>query len=66
MILDMTTAATALLLLLVLWFTPLMLFMSTTRMRRLEKLNWAFLIAVLTWPAFALYLFRVGDDKHSS
>ena len=66
MILDMASAATALELLLVFWFLPLALFLATTRMRRVEKLNWALLIAVLTWPGNALYLFlSTGNDRHS-
>lgn len=66
MFLDMASAALALVLLLVTWFVPLALFLSSTRMRGAEKYNWALLVTVLTWPGYALYLFiNSGQGRHS-
>ncbi len=63
MIQDVGSASTALLLLLALWFLPVLLFSLTNREKGLARLNWALLLGVLSWPAFALYLLLAGIRK---
>lgn len=46
--------------LLLLWLIPLALYLLSTPLRGLERLNWAIVLAVLSWPAFALYLVYSG------
>lgn len=60
MLFELTSAAVALALLMALWMTPLLAFLVNTDLRGLEKFNWALLIGVLSWPAFALYLLYSG------
>ncbi len=66
MVLDMTSASLALAALLVLWLIPLPAYILSTRMRGLEKFNWAMLLAFLSWPAFAVYLVYAGVKKRNS
>lgn len=60
MIINLASAVTAVTLLLFIWLIPLPIFLLTTGMRGIERVNWAILIIFLSWPAFALYLFHVG------
>ncbi len=65
MFLDMTSAAAALTVVLVVWFIPLVLFFSATSMRGTEKFSWALMIAALTWPGYAIFLFLTsGGGRH--
>jgi len=59
----MTSAAMAIALLLVLWLIPLAAFLVSTTLHGVERWNWAMLIAVLSWPAFALYLLYNGIKR---
>lgn len=63
MTLDLASAGTAFLLLLGLWFLPVFLFALSNRERGLGRLNWALVLGVLTWPAYALYLLQEGIRK---
>lgn len=66
MILSMTSAAMAVAVLLVLWLIPLSAFLLSTTMRGIERFNWAMLVAMLSWPAFALYLFYSGIKRRQN
>ena len=66
MVFNMLSAATGFALLLLLWLTPLVLFVLRNDLRGLEKASWAMLIAILTWPGLALYLFYSGTRKRHS
>ncbi|NNF52080.1 MAG: hypothetical protein HKN59_06550 [Gammaproteobacteria bacterium] len=63
MIFDASSAALAIAIVLVLWVFPLTVFLLTTRLRGPERLSWALLLALLSWPAFALYLLCEGIRK---
>ena len=66
MLLDMASASMALVVLLIAWFMPLVLFLFTARMRGSEKFSWALVISALTWPGYALFLFlSKAGSRHS-
>lgn len=56
MYLNVTGASVTVFLLLFTWFVPLVLFLASTKLWGARKFNWAILLGVLSWPAFALYL----------
>jgi len=63
MIFDASSAALVMTAFLLLWLIPLAAFLLSTRLHGLQRVNWALLLAVLSWPAFALYLFFEGIRK---
>lgn len=66
MVFDASSAALAVAVLLFIWLVPLPVFLLTTRLRGLEKFNWTLLVAVLSWPAFAIYLLYEGMRERSN
>lgn len=61
--LDIGSAVTSWLLLLGLWFTPLLLFALVNKERGFARLNWALLLSVLTWPGYLIYLLQLALRK---